>query len=250
MYHLSAIAATHNRRITEDTAHAIGTEYKCKKIGSFGDTQVFSFHPNKNMTTGEGGRVLTSDETLAKKVTSLKFHGIDREAWNRFSKEGSQFYDVIAPGFKYNMTDMSAALGIHQLPHLDTFIEKRTKIAHTYEHAFKGWDELIVRKSPTYSHRHAWNLFNVLINPQATKITRDEFVQLLKEENIGTGVHWQVPHRFSFYKETYGYKKGDFPHSEFIADHVVSLPLFPGLTADQQNIIIHTIGKIFGKTVS
>ncbi len=244
---LYALAKKYNLRIIEDAAHAIGAKYKNKKIGSFGDTQVFSFHPNKNITTIEGGCIVTQDADLAKKVSVLKFHGIDREAWNRFSKEGSQSYDVIAPGFKYNMTDVSATLGIHQLGKLDSFIEKRAEIAALYEKAFKGWDELIVRQSPSYDHYHAWNLFNVLINPQATQITRDEFVQLLKEENIGTGVHWQVPHLFAFYRDNYGYKAGDFPHSEFIADHVVSLPLFPTLTHDQQDIIIKTIGKIFGK---
>ena len=126
------IAKKHNLRVIEDAAHAIGAEYKGKRIGSFGDTQIFSFHPNKNMTTGEGGAVSTRDEKLAKMIEILRFHGIDREAWNRFSKEGSQHYDVIAPGFKFNMLDLQAALGIHQLASLDDFIEKRTKLAHRY----------------------------------------------------------------------------------------------------------------------
>ena len=120
------IARRHNLHVIEDAAHAIGTEYKGKKIGSFGDTQVFSFHPNKNITTGEGGCVSSSDSDLIRNLSTAKFHGIDRESWNRFSKEGSQLYDVVTPGLKYNMMDLQAALGLHQLPELDHFIDLRT----------------------------------------------------------------------------------------------------------------------------
>ncbi len=121
---LYRIANHYQLRVIEDAAHAIGTEYKGKKIGSFGDTQVFSFHPNKNMTTGEGGCVTTRDAELAKKIGLLRFHGIDREAWNRFGKSGSQDYEIVLPGFKYNMMDIQAALGLHQLQELESFIER------------------------------------------------------------------------------------------------------------------------------
>lgn len=245
---LYALAKKHGLRIVEDAAHAIGTSYKGKKIGGFGDTQVFSFHPNKNMTTIEGGCVVTHDEALAKTVRALKFHGIDREAWNRFAKEGSQYYDVIAPGFKYNMTDVAAAIGLHQLPKLDDFICHRRALAKKYEETFKGWTELNLRHSPTYDHGHAWNLFNVTVNPR--RMHRDDFVNELKAQNIGVGVHWQAPHLFKYYQDKYGYKKGDFPNTEYVSDHVVSLPLFPGLTFEEQEIIIRTIRKIFGKTSS
>ena len=121
-----ALAKKHNLRVVEDCAHAIGAEYKGKKLGSFGDIQVMSFHPNKNMTTGEGGCVITEDKDVINAIERLRFHGIDRNAFNRFAKSGSAHYDVVLPGFKYNMMDMQAALGIHQLPELDGFIEKRT----------------------------------------------------------------------------------------------------------------------------
>ena len=135
---LYALANKHGLRVIEDAAHAIGTEYKGKRIGSFGDTQVFSFHPNKNMTTGEGGCVATRDEKLAEDVALLRFHGMDREAWNRFGKKGSQHYEIITPGFKYNMMDIQAALGLHQLPALDGFIQRRTELALRYQKASRA----------------------------------------------------------------------------------------------------------------
>ncbi len=132
------IAKKHNLRVIEDAAHAIGTEYKGRRIGSFGDIQVFSFHPNKNMTTGEGGCVVTRDDKLAADVALLRFHGMDREAWNRFGKKGSQHYEIIAPGYKYNMMDIQAALGLHQLKQLDGFIKRRTELALRYQKLLRG----------------------------------------------------------------------------------------------------------------
>ena len=136
---LYEIARKHKLRVVEDAAHAIGTEYKGKRLGSFGDTQVFSFHPNKNMTTGEGGSIATRDAELAARMALLRFHGMDREAWDRFGKKGSQHYEIILPGFKYNMMDMQAALGIHQLKALDGFIQRRTELARRYQERLTGW---------------------------------------------------------------------------------------------------------------
>ena len=147
---LYALAEKYQLRVIEDAAHAIGTEYKGRRIGSFGDTQVFSFHPNKVITTGEGGCVSTRDEQLARQIALQRFHGIDREAWNRFSKNGSQHYDVVAPGFKYNMMDLQAALGIHQLTALEDIIEKRTLLAKRYYDKLSDWPELTLPKTPKF----------------------------------------------------------------------------------------------------
>jgi dTDP-4-amino-4,6-dideoxygalactose transaminase len=244
---LHDIARRHNLHVIEDAAHAIGTEYKGKKIGSFGDTQVFSFHPNKNITTGEGGCVSSSDSDLIRNLSTAKFHGIDRESWNRFSKEGSQLYDVVTPGLKYNMMDLQAALGLHQLPELDHFIDLRTKRVKKYLEAFHGWEELSLPQVPTYFHRHAWDLFAPTLNSKKTGISRDELIAKLKEENIGAGLHWQAPHLFSFYQDTFGFKVGDFPNAEYIADHVLSLPLFPQMTDDEQSRVINALRKILKK---
>jgi dTDP-4-amino-4,6-dideoxygalactose transaminase len=244
---LYALAKKHSLRIIEDAAHAIGTDYKGRKIGSFGDTQVFSFHPNKNMTTGEGGCVVTRDETLAQFVSMMGFHGINRnDAWNRFSKQGSQHYDVVAPGFKYNMMDIQAAIGLHQLASLDEFIEKRTKLALRYFDLFENWREWELPKMPAhYAYKHSWHLFLPLLNPDVAKISRDDFMAAMKELNIGIGFHYDVIHLFSYYRERFGYKPGDFPVAENVASRIVSLPLFPSLTEKDQDRVISAMKQVF-----
>jgi dTDP-4-amino-4,6-dideoxygalactose transaminase len=237
---LYELAKKHNLRVIEDAAHAIGAEYKCRKIGSFGDIQVFSFHPNKNMTTGEGGCITTRDDALAKKLTLLRFHGMDREAWNRFGKTGNQHYEIIYPGHKANMMDTQAALGIHQLAQLDSFIDRRTEIVNRYKAGLKDCSGLTLPSPPPYPHHHAWHLFAPLVN----HFDRDEVMQSLKERNVGTGLHYRCVHLYPFYRETYGWKEGDFPHAESIGNRIFSLPLFPALTNDQQDLIIEILHEI------
>jgi len=243
---LYALAQKYNLRILEDAAHAIGAEYKGKKIGGFGDVQVFSFHPNKNMTTGEGGCISTRDPEIVKQINIWKFHGIDRESWNRFSKGGSQLYDVVVPGFKFNMMDIQASLGIHQLRELNDFTEARTRRVSRYRDLLGGWEEITLPEAPSFNHKHAWDLFAITINPEKAGVTRDEFMSIMKDDfNIGTGLHWQAPHLFSYYKETFGYKMGDFPNAEHIADHIVSLPLFPQMTDEEQDRVVRAMKHIF-----
>jgi len=244
---LYAIAKKHNLRVIEDAAHAIGTEYKGKRIGSFGDVQVFSFHPNKNMTTGEGGCVATRDDKMADDVALLRFHGMDREAWNRFGKKGSQHYEIIAPGYKYNMMDMQAALGLHQLRALDGFIKRRTVLALQYQSLLAGWGQLFLPAAPSYSHLHAWHLYTPLINTEAAGVDRDAFMLGLKERNIGTGLHYRAVHLYPYYREHYGFKRGDFPNAESISDRIVSLPLFPTMTDADQLRVIAAMADLFGR---
>ena len=239
------LAKKHNLRVIEDAAHAIGTEYKGKRIGSFGDIQVFSFHPNKNMTTGEGGCVATRDEKLAGDIALLRFHGMDREAWNRFGKKGSQHYEIISPGYKYNMMDIQAALGLHQLKQLDGFIKRRTEIALRYHKLLSGWPQVTLTKAPAYAHLHAWHLYTPLINPDAAKMDRDAFMQGMKERNIGTGLHDRAVHLYPYYREQFGFKRGDFPNAEAISDRIVSLPLFPLMTDADQDRVIAAMKDLF-----
>ncbi len=246
---LYALAKEHHLRVIEDAAHAIGSSYKGKKIGSFGDTQMFSFHPNKIITSGEGGLITTRDETMAEDIKALRFHGIDRDAFNRFSKTGSQHYDVKQPGFKYNMLDIQAAIGMHQLQHLDEFMQKRKKLAQRYIAALQEWPEFILPTAPKYAFETTHYMFAPLINPKATKLTRDEFMQKMKEEEIGTGLHYEAAHLYTYYREKYGYQRGDFPRAEFVGDHIVSLPLFPQMTEAEQDRVIHAMAKIFGRKV-
>ena len=256
LYPIYALAEKYNLRVLEDAAQAIGTKYKNKLIGSFGDTQIFSFHPNKNITTGEGGCVATRDNALSIYISAMRFHGIDRQAFDRFSKEGSQHYDIIGPGYKYNMLDIQAALGIHQLPELETFNAKRKKLAQRYYDILKDWEEWILPPDPSAekSQGHSWHLYAPLLNTEKNQhigkgITRDDFIYKMKHEyNIGIGLHYNPPpHLFSFYQKNYGYKLGDFPQAESIAMRIMSLPLFPLMTESEQDRVISAMKKIFGR---
>ncbi len=241
------IAKKHNLRVIEDAAHAIGTEYKGKRIGSFGDIQVFSFHPNKNMTTGEGGCVVTRDDKMVEAVALLRFHGMDREAWNRFGKKGSQHYEIIVPGYKYNMMDIQAALGLHQLKQLDGFIKRRTELALRYQKLLAGWPQVSLPRAPAYSHVHAWHLYTPLVNPDAAGMDRDAFMQGMKDRNIGTGLHYRAVHLYPYYREHFGFKRGDFPNAESISDRIVSLPLFPAMTDADQDRVVEAMADLFGR---
>lgn len=243
---LYAFAENRGLRVIEDAAHAIGTEYKGRRIGSFGDTQVFSFHPNKNMTTGEGGCITTRDEDIRKRVERLRFHGIDREAWARFGKQGSPHYDIAMAGYKYNFMDMQAALGIHQLPALDGFNARRTELARRYLELLANVDALVLPKldSVSYDHLHAWHLFAPVVDAEKAGFDRDTFIEKLKEKNIGTGIHYRAPHLSDYYEQEWGFRRGMFPNAERISDGIVSLPLFPTMTEGEQDRVIAAIRTI------
>jgi dTDP-4-amino-4,6-dideoxygalactose transaminase len=242
---LYEIAARHDLRVIEDAAHAIGTEFNGKRIGAVGDTQVFSFHPNKNITTGEGGCVATRDELLAKKIALLRFHGMDREAWNRFGKNGSQDYEIVLPGFKYNMMDMQAALGIHQLRELNDFLLRRAALAERYQEALADWPQWTLPKTPSYSHRHAWHIYTPLLNEDEAGMDRDEFMRKMKERNIGTGLHYRAVHLYPYYRDQFGFQAGDFPYAENVAERIVSLPLFPLMTDADHDRVVDVMYSIF-----
>jgi dTDP-4-amino-4,6-dideoxygalactose transaminase len=243
---LCALAEKHGLRVIEDAAHAIGAEYKGRRVGACGDTQVFSFHPNKNITTGEGGVITTREEKYAARLALLRFHGMDREAWNRFGKTGSQHYEIVEPGYKYNMMDIQAALGLHQLPALDGFIRRRTELASRYQQRLSGWRQLSLPQAPPYSHRHAWHLYTPLINAETAGMNRDDFMQALKQRGIGTGLHYRAVHLYPYYRERFGFKRGDFPVAESIGDRIVSLPLFPSMTDADQDRVLGAMRDVFG----
>src|ERR1700694_590505 len=241
------VAAARGIEVLEDAAHAVGAEYKGRKIGSFPTTSVFSFHPNKNMTTGEGGMVVTEDEEVFEKAYLLKFHGMDRESWKRFSKAGSPRYDVAVPGFKYNMMDIQAALGLHQLKRLEGFLVERERLARRYDRALAGLSGLILPQRVAYSVRHAWHLYTPLVDSDRLTIGRDQFMAELKTRNIGTGLHYTAAHEFSYYRERFGWSAEDFPAAHFVSERIVSLPLFPGLTDTDQDDAIAAIREVLEK---
>lgn len=243
---LYALAEDHQLRVIEDAAQAIGASFNNQRLGSFGDTQVFSFHPNKNMTTGEGGCVVTRDAKLAQRVQALRFHGIDRAAWARHTKSGSQHYDVLEPGFKYNMMDLQAAIGIHQLPQLETFYKKRYLLAQRYHQLLANWPQWELPLDPLQAPGHCWHLYTPRLNVDVVGFSRDEFISRMKEYNVGIGLHYDAVHLYSYYRERFGWQRGDFPITEHVGEHIVSLPLFPQLTEVQQDEVILAMQKVFG----
>jgi dTDP-4-amino-4,6-dideoxygalactose transaminase len=240
------LAKTKGLAVIEDAAHALGAEYKGKRIGSFPTTSVFSFHPNKNITTGEGGMVVTDNEEVFEKVSLLKFHGMDRNAWKRFAKAGSPRYDIALPGYKYNMMDIQAALGLHQLPKLDRFIEKRRAIAVRYQHDFRD-APFILPESVLWPSRHAWHLYAPLVDIDRLTIGRDRLMAELKDRNIGCGLHYTAAHEFSYYRKNFGWKPDDFPEAHFVSERIVSLPLFPDMTESDRTDVVGAVFDIAKK---
>lgn len=242
---LYEIANKHGLRVLEDAAHSMGTEYKNKRIGSFGDTQVFSFHPNKNMTTGEGGCVVTRDQEMADQIARLRFHGIDRQAWNRYGKSGTQDYEIVLPGFKSNMMDIQAAIGIHQLKELGGFIARRNELALRYQEALHDWKQWTLPEAPHYDHLHSWHIYTPLLNEEAAGMDRNEFMTAMKEKNIGTGLHYRAVHLYPYYRQIFGFNPGDFPRAEEVCERIVSLPLFPAMTDADHDRVLDVMYTIF-----
>ena len=196
----------------EDAAHAIGARYDDQMIGTIGDVTAFSFYATKNMTTAEGGMISTTHEELAETMRMLSLHGISKDAWKRYTSEGSWYYEVMFAGFKYNMTDIQAAMGLHQLERLEDFIETRARYARMYNDAFRDMPELqipLVNKGL----RHAWHLYVIQLNLDRLTINRAQFIDALRAENIGTSVHFIPVHLHPYYRRTYGYNRGDYPNS-------------------------------------
>lgn len=226
---LLEIAGKHNLAVLEDAAHGAGTLYRGRPVGNLGLGGIYSFHPIKNMTTGEGGMFVTDDDELAETIRLLKFHGLSREAWKRYGRTGRANYDVLMPGFKYNMTDIQAALGIHQLAKLPDFCRKRAWLAEQYDQAFAGVEEVVRPGRPSYPHFHAWHLYVIKLQLEALSIDRDTFMEELKKRNIGTGLHFKAVHLHPYYQEKMGFRRGTLPSAEKASDRILSLPLFPGM---------------------
>ncbi len=242
-----ALAREFGLTVIEDAAHAAGTEYKGKRIGSFDSISIFSFHPNKNITTGEGGMVCTPDEALAEEISLLKFHGMSREAWKRFAASGTPNYDIVLPGFKCNMMDIQAAIGIHQLPKLDGFIDKRRDIAEFYNRELAGVAELVLPAKAPYGQRHGWHLYTPLVRIENLTIDRDTFMAELKKENIGTGLHYKAIHHHEYYRNALNIQPGELPNADYASDRILSLPLFPKMTLDDARDVVKAVRDVIAR---
>ena len=233
---LAALRHRHGLTVIEDAAHAIGAEWKGRRIGSTGNLAAFSFYVTKNITTIEGGALVTDQEELAAEVERLAMHGLSLGAWQRFSDQGFRHYEVVRPGFKFNMTDVQAAVGLHQLSRLDAWIDRRAGLWERY-------DELLAElplqtpPAPEPDTRHARHLYQVLVSPEA-RIERDELLDRLTNRRIGTGVHYRGVHLHPFYRDRYGLRPSDFPVASSISERTLSLPLSPKVTeADQDDVV-------------
>ena len=233
---LEAICREHGLVLVEDAAHALPATYRGRTVGSGDNPTAFSFYATKNLTTAEGG-LLTGDPQMIERAVVASLHGMDKDAWKRNDQGGNWRYDVVMPGFKYNMTDIQAALGLTQLARLDDFHARRREIAATYTAALGplGVFDLPVERAQC---RSAWHLYPLRLRPGALFLSRDAFIAGMQERNIGTSVHFIPIHTFTYYRNEYGYRPQDFPITLHEAERLVSIPLHPGLTdADVQDVI-------------
>lgn len=236
-----SICGKHGVKIIEDAAHAFPARHQGRMVGSFGDATCFSFYANKTMTTGEGGMLVTNDENIVRRVKTMRLHGINRDIWDRFTaKKADWEYDVVAPGFKYNMPDLNAAIGLAQLERADWFRSERERCCRFYDKALNdiGCIDLPGRICP--HEDHAWHLYPIVLKDNAP-IDRNTFIEKMSDAGIGTSVHYKPLHRMTCYKAHYQLYAGDFPNTEKIWKGAVSLPVYPRLTDDELIYIAETI---------
>lgn len=240
---ITAEAEEAGTAVIEDAAHAFPAELGERHAGTFGTAGVFSFYATKTITTGEGGMVVTNRQPLAERMAVMRLHGIDRDIWNRYtSSTASWEYRVVDAGYKYNMTDMAAAVGRVQLKKAERFWKRRVEIARRYLEAFSGIDYLRTPAAPDTGH--SWHLFTLRIVPDRLTITRNEYVQKLTERGIGTSVHYIPLHIMPYYRKLYGYRPQDFPNSLEAYETIFSLPIYPDLGDEQLDRIVRAVLSI------
>lgn len=231
-------------RVVEDAAHAFPARCRGRMIGSIGDVTCFSFYANKTITTGEGGMLTTDDEYIAKRVKIMRLHGIDRDIWDRFtSRKASWEYDVVAPGYKYNMPDITAAVGLAQLERADILRAGRERCAHFYQEKLGGIDCIDMPRISVRTEDHAWHIFSIILK-ENSPVSRNEFIELMADHGIGTSVHYKPLHRMTYYRERYHLRPQDYPNAERIWRGCVSLPIYPSLTEEELEYICSAVADI------
>jgi perosamine synthetase len=236
------IAHRHGLKVIEDAAHALPSYYKNRMIGTLGDITCFSFYATKTLTTGEGGMATTDNPDLAERMRILSLHGISKDAWKRYTAEGSWRYDILEIGYKYNLTDLQAALGIAQLRKCDSMRDRRAAIARRYTEALCPSDAFIL-PAVSEDKAHAWHLYLLQINPSALRIDRNRVIEELKIRGIGTSVHFIPLHLHTLYQRL-GYRQGQFPNAEARFERAISLPIYPAMTEEDTNRVIDALLEI------
>jgi dTDP-4-amino-4,6-dideoxygalactose transaminase len=243
MDQIMAIAQRHGLRVIEDAAHALPASHQGRKVGVIGDITCFSFYATKTITTGEGGMATTDNPEWAQRMRMMSLHGISHDAWNRYTKEGSWYYEVIYPGFKYNLTDLAAAIGVEQLKKCDQLYESRRRIARCYDETFADLPEIQIPISAS-NDQHAWHLYIIQLQLERLKIDRAQFINALSDHNIGTSVHFIPLHLHPFYRDTFAYRLTDFPQASSAFERIISLPIYPSMKEESVDYVIGTVKKL------
>ena len=244
MLEITSLAAKYNLKVIEDCAHAIESKYNGEPAGTLGDFGCFSFYSTKNITTIEGGMVISKNLVDLEKIKVLSLHGMNRDAWSRYSSSGFKHYDVVSAGFKYNMTDVQAAIGIEQLKKIDKFYTIRSSIWNYFIEELGNLPITLPVYQKSANSVHAHHLFTMQIKTNKKKIDRDLFIARMHENGIGVGVHYKSIPSFSYYQNNYGWKEGEWPVSQKIGSSTVSLPLSPKLSSENIEHIVRTVQKV------
>ncbi len=243
---IGALARQHGIPVIEDAAHALPAAYRGRPVGTISEVTCFSFYANKTITTGEGGMITTANSELAERMTVRSLHGMSKDAWKRFSAEGSWYYEVIYPGYKYNLTDIASSLGIHQLAKCDTFWEGRQRCALGYQDRLGDLEEIVLPRAAPHV-QHSWHLYVIQIRPERLRISRNELIQQLGAAGIGTSVHYVPLHMHPWYRDTYGLQPDDFPMAKAAYERIISLPIFPRMTDDQVDYVCATLRRLIAE---
>jgi dTDP-4-amino-4,6-dideoxygalactose transaminase len=240
---IQTMARSHGLLVIEDAAHAFPTRYKGRMVGGLSDFTCFSFYATKTITTGEGGMLCTNNARWAEHCRMMSLHGISKDAWKRYTAEGSWYYEIIAPGYKYNMTDVAAAMGLAQLRKAERMRQRREAIAYAYDRAFDELPELELplRRSDC---QHSWHLYTLRLNLEQLAISRADFIEALKQRGIGVSVHFIPLHLHPYYRDTYGYKPEDFPVAYREYTREISLPIYSRMSDDDVQRVIDAVHDI------
>ena len=244
MRSIKALAKKYKLFVVEDAAHAIETWYQKKKIGTVSDLTAFSFYATKNLATGEGGMLTTNNKRWAEEVRIKSLHGISKDAWKRYSAAGFKPYEAIYPGYKYNMPDLVASLGVPQLKRLSSNLKIRQRYWKILSRDLNGLEGIILPPDEQPGTVHARHLYAILVDTDKLKISRNRFIDALKLEGIGAGVHFDPVHLHKYYRERYGFKQGDYPQAEYIGQRTISLPFYPHMTREDVRDVTTAVRKI------
>ncbi len=239
-----AIGARHRLPVIEDAAHAIGAEYKGRRIGGIADMTCFSFYATKNITSGEGGALTTNRQEWADRIEVMALHGISRDAWKRYGSEGYRHWDIIAAGYKYNMFDLQAALVTSQFGKLERFHARRVALKKRLDAGLQDVAEMTMPVERAWA-QHAYHLYPIVVRTEMLTADRDTIMNAIQAENVGIGVHFRAVHLHPFYADTFGFRRGMFPNAEYYSDRTISLPLYPRMTDADADDVVAAVKKVF-----